>query len=134
MIPEDEVSRTRGMQQVFSYRAGNETVEWWWRGLRLGAQEERGSSEDILLVFLVVWAFGLKKDSKSLFLRKDIPLSKWPMESKLKGIFGGFLSHNVISWIKITFTSFYFTFVLTYRFCLYTSSRFVVLRDPQVCE
>lgn len=114
MIPEDGVSRTRGMQQVFSYRAGNETLEWWWRGLGLGAQEERGSSEDILLVFLVVLAFGLKKDSKSLLLRKDIPLSKWPMESKLKGIFGGFLSHNVISWIS--FILFYLCFNLQILF------------------
>lgn len=41
VIPEDGVSKTGRMQQVFSYSAGDETMEWWWRRLGLGAQEER---------------------------------------------------------------------------------------------
>lgn len=41
VIPEDGVSRTGRMQQVFSYRAGHETIEQWWSGLGLGAQEKR---------------------------------------------------------------------------------------------
>lgn len=41
VIPEDGVSRTERMQQVFRYSAGDETTEWWWRRLGLGAQEKR---------------------------------------------------------------------------------------------
>lgn len=41
MIAEDGVSRTGRMKQVFSYRAGDETMEQWWKGLRLEAQEKR---------------------------------------------------------------------------------------------